>query len=84
MIRYDVFFNCNLGWHPVAAVQYTFGSHPVAAVQYTFGSHPVAAVQYTFGSHPVAAVQYTFTHKQYTERHNETEYTERNKRNKNI
>ena len=23
-------------------------------------------------------VQYTFTHKQYTERHNETEYTERN------
>jgi hypothetical protein len=31
-----------------------------------------------FGSHPVAAVQYTFTHKQYTERHNETEYTEQN------
>jgi hypothetical protein len=27
---------------------------------------------------PVAAVQYTFTHKQYTEQHNETEYTERN------
>jgi len=26
----------------------------------------------------VAAVQYTFTHKQYTERHNETEYTEQN------
>jgi len=26
----------------------------------------------------VAAVQYTFTHKQYTEQHNETEYTERN------
>jgi hypothetical protein len=26
---------------------------------------------------PVAAVQYTFTHKQYTEQHNETEYTER-------
>jgi hypothetical protein len=25
-----------LGWHPVAAVQYTFGWHPVAAVQYTF------------------------------------------------
>jgi len=24
----------------------------------------------------VAAVQYTFTHKQYTERHSETEYTE--------
>jgi predicted secreted Zn-dependent protease len=24
----------------------------------------------------VAAVQYTFTHKQYTEQHNETEYTE--------
>jgi hypothetical protein len=27
---------------------------------------------------PVAVVQYTFTHKQYTEQHNETEYTERN------
>jgi hypothetical protein len=26
---------------------------------------------------PVAVVQYTFTHKQYTEHHNETEYTER-------
>jgi hypothetical protein len=24
----------------------------------------------------MAAVQYTFTHKQYTEQHNETEYTE--------
>ena len=30
------------------------------------------------GCHPVAVVQYTFTHKQYTEQHNETEYTERN------
>jgi hypothetical protein len=27
---------------------------------------------------PVTAVQYTFTHKQYTEQHNGTEYTERN------
>jgi hypothetical protein len=27
---------------------------------------------------PVIVVQYTFTHKQYTEQHNETEYTERN------
>jgi hypothetical protein len=27
---------------------------------------------------PVAVVQYTFTHKQNTEQHNETEYTERN------
>jgi hypothetical protein len=27
---------------------------------------------------PVAAVQYIFTHKQYTEQHSETEYTERN------
>jgi hypothetical protein len=27
---------------------------------------------------PVAVVQYTSTHKQYTEQHNETEYTERN------
>ena len=26
--------------------------------------------------HPVAVVQYTFTHKQYTEQHNGTEYTE--------
>jgi hypothetical protein len=26
---------------------------------------------------PVAVVQYTFTHKQYTEQHNETEYTEK-------
>jgi hypothetical protein len=26
---------------------------------------------------PVAVVQYTFTHKQYTEQHNETDYTER-------
>jgi len=25
-----------------------------------------------------AVAQYTFTHKQYTERHNETEYTEQN------
>jgi hypothetical protein len=32
---------------------------------------------------PVAVVQYTFTHKQYTEQHNETEYTERNKHNNN-
>jgi len=30
---------------------------------------------------PVAAVQYTFTHKQYTEKHNETEHTERNTHN---
>jgi hypothetical protein len=29
------------------------------------------------GWHPVAVVQHTFTHKQYTEQHNETEYTER-------
>jgi len=34
-----------------------------------------------FGWHPVAAVQYTFTHKQYTEQHNETEYTEQNLHN---
>jgi hypothetical protein len=27
---------------------------------------------------PVAVVQYTFTHKQYTEQHNDTEYTEWN------
>jgi hypothetical protein len=26
----------------------------------------------------VAVIQYTFTHKQYTEKHNEIEYTERN------
>jgi hypothetical protein len=33
----------------------------------------------------VVSVQYTFTHKQYTEQHNETEYTERNiYNNKNI
>jgi hypothetical protein len=32
---------------------------------------------------PVAVVQYTFTHKQYTEQHNETEYTERNVHNNN-
>jgi hypothetical protein len=30
------------------------------------------------GWHPVAVVQYTFTHKQYTEQHNKTEYTEQN------
>jgi hypothetical protein len=30
---------------------------------------------------PVAVAQYTFTHKQYTEQHNETEYTERNVHN---
>jgi hypothetical protein len=28
------------------------------------------------GWHSVAVVHYTFTHKQYTEQHNETEYTE--------
>ena len=28
--------------------------------------------------YPVAAVQYTFTHREYTEQHTETEYTERN------
>ena len=28
-----------------------------------------------------STVQYTFTHKQYTEQHNETEYTEQNIRN---
>jgi hypothetical protein len=28
--------------------------------------------------HPVAVVQYAFTQKQYTEQHNESEYTERN------
>ena len=27
------------------------------------------------GLNPVAVVQYTFTHKQYTEQHNETEYS---------
>jgi len=33
----------------------------------------------------LTAVQYTFTHKQYTERHNDTEYTEQNIHNyKNI
>jgi hypothetical protein len=33
---------------------------------------------------PVAAVQHTFKHKQYTEQHNETEYTEHNRHsNKN-
>jgi len=31
----------------------------------------------------VAVVQYTFTHKQYTEQHNETEYTEKIHNNKN-
>ena len=32
-----------------------------------------------------STVQYTFTHKQYTEQHNETEYTERSiHNNKNI
>jgi len=31
----------------------------------------------------MAVVQYTFTHKQYTERHNETEYTEQNVHNNN-
>jgi len=31
----------------------------------------------------MAVVQYTFTHKQYTEQHSETEYTEQNIRNKN-
>jgi len=30
----------------------------------------------------VAVVQYTFTHKEYTEKHNETEYLERNIYNK--
>jgi len=36
------------------------------------------------GSNPLAVVQYTFTHKQYTEKHNETEHPERNTRkNKN-
>jgi negative regulator of sigma E activity len=30
---------------------------------------------------PVAAVQYTFTHKQYTEQHNQTEYTEQRGQN---
>ena len=29
----------------------------------------------------MAAVQYTFTHKQYTEQHSETEYTEKNIQN---
>jgi hypothetical protein len=33
---------------------------------------------------PVAVVQYTFTHKQYTEQHNETEYTEWNIHNNNV
>jgi hypothetical protein len=30
---------------------------------------------------PVVVIQYTFTHKQYTEQHNETEYTEQNMHN---
>jgi hypothetical protein len=33
---------------------------------------------------PVAVVQYTFRHKQYTEEHNETEYSQRNIHNKNM
>ena len=33
---------------------------------------------YALGRHPVAVVQYTFTHKQYTEKHTDTEYIEWN------
>jgi hypothetical protein len=33
---------------------------------------------------PVAVVQYTFTYKQYTEQHNEAEYTEQNIHNSNM
>jgi len=32
----------------------------------------------------VAVVQYTFTYKQYTEQHNETEYTEQNTHNNKL
>jgi hypothetical protein len=38
-----------------------------------------------FADIPVTIVHYTFTHKQYTEQHNQTEYTERNiYNNKNV
>jgi hypothetical protein len=43
VIRYKIrlsdiycLFLTEMGWHPVAAVQYTVGWHTVAAVQYTF------------------------------------------------
>ena len=38
------------------------------------GSDTFCSMQ--LGCHPLAVVQYTFTHKQHTEQHNETEYTE--------
>jgi hypothetical protein len=41
------------------------------------GNPPISVVE-KCPDIPVAAVQYTFTHKQYTEKHNGTEYTERN------
>jgi hypothetical protein len=71
---YTMWYICQLqlGWQPVAVVQYTFThKHPVAVVQYTFThKHPMAVVQYTFThKHTVAVVQYTFTHKQYIEQH---------------
>jgi hypothetical protein len=40
------------------------------------GSSAVHIYAQTVHRHPVAVVQYTFTHKQHTEQHNETEYTE--------
>jgi hypothetical protein len=45
------------------------GRRPVAVVQYS--TVQCSTVQYS-------TMQYTFTHKQYTEQHSETEYTEQN------
>ena len=41
----------------------------------------VYSVNCKWVEHPVAIEQYTFTHKQFTEQHNKTEYTEQNIRN---
>jgi hypothetical protein len=111
-------FLLQLGWHPVAVVQYKF-THK----QYTeyrewnihnnktikrnkigkcrpcpvFASYTLAFALQLGRKHektsvrvvekcpdiPMAVVQYTFTHKQYTEQHNESEYTERNVHNNN-
>jgi hypothetical protein len=46
----------------------------------SYKAYNVAVIWYIcwlqLGWHPVAVIQLTFTHKQYTEQHNETEYTE--------
>ena len=77
----DISVNCN--WVETRWQQYSAHLHTNSTQNGTKPGGSSTVHIYTQTVHrtalnPVAAVQYTFTHKQYTEQHNEREYTERN------